>query len=143
MCMFVFSTPVPVLRAQARLWPLLVPAWRNSAVRPSLSVMAGEPATTMPTPTASGWPPSKTMRCLRKTQTLTLIRTYTQITTTITVANSSQQLIQNIEINIFPLRPSAIYHPDSFCAIWQGFQSAMIFLVSLHPNTVGLVGICL
>lgn len=35
----------------------------------SLSVMAVEPATTMPIPTASGSPPSKTTRCLRKTAT--------------------------------------------------------------------------
>lgn len=69
---FFCSTPVLVLRVQARLWPLLVPAWRNSAVLHSLSVMAVEPATTTPTPTAFGLPPLKTTRCLRKTEALTL-----------------------------------------------------------------------
>lgn len=61
------STPVPALRARARRWPLPAPAWKNSAVRRSSSATAGEPATTTPTPTAFGSPPSKTTRCLRKT----------------------------------------------------------------------------
>lgn len=68
------STQVPVLRVRARLWPLLDPAWRNSAALHSLSVTAVEPATTTPTPTASGSPPSKTMRCLRKPESLKLRR---------------------------------------------------------------------
>lgn len=59
-----FSTPVQVLRALVRLWPLLAPVWRSSALLPSSSVMAVAPATTMLTPTVSGWPPSRTMRCL-------------------------------------------------------------------------------
>ena len=65
---------MPVLRVRARPWPLLVPAWRNSAALHSLSVTAVEPATTTPTPTASGSPPSKTMRCLRKEESLKLRR---------------------------------------------------------------------
>lgn len=71
LCVCVCSTPVLVLRDQARLWPLLVPAWRSSAVLRSSSVTAVEPATTTPTPTASGSPPLKTMRCLRKAEALT------------------------------------------------------------------------
>lgn len=54
---FSFSTPVQALRARVRLWPLRVPVWRSSALLPSSSVMAAAHATTMLTPTASGWPP--------------------------------------------------------------------------------------
>lgn len=71
-CVCLHSTPVLVLRVQDRLWPLLVPAWRNSAAHRSSSATAVEPATTTPTLTAFGWPPLKTTRCLRKTQTHSL-----------------------------------------------------------------------
>lgn len=67
------STPVLVPRVQARLWPLPVPAWRNSAVLHSLSVTAGVPATTTPTPTVFGLLPLKTARCLRKTEILSFL----------------------------------------------------------------------
>lgn len=70
-CVCLCSTPVLVLRVQARLWPLPVPAWRSSAVLHSSSATAAEPATTTPTPTAFGLPPLKTMRCLGKTERLT------------------------------------------------------------------------
>lgn len=59
-----FSTPVQGRRALVRLWPLLVPVWKSSALLPSSSVMAVAPVTTMLTPTASGWQPSRIMRCL-------------------------------------------------------------------------------
>ncbi len=78
------STPVPVLRVQARLWPLLVPAWRNSAALHSSSVTAVEPATTTPTPTAS-W------ICVALLWHLSavLIRKFTGVTGTLTPLVSS------------------------------------------------------
>lgn len=50
------SIPVLVLRALARPWRLLVPAWRSSAALPSLNAMAGAPAIIMQMLTASGLP---------------------------------------------------------------------------------------
>lgn len=41
-------------RAPVSLWPLLVPVWKTSGRFPSSSVTAEEPATTTPTPTATG-----------------------------------------------------------------------------------------
>lgn len=47
----------------ARRWRRPARVWRSSAARPSSSAMAGAPATTSPTPTASGSPPLRGMRC--------------------------------------------------------------------------------
>lgn len=69
MHMFLCSTPVPALRARARLWPLLVPVWRSSEALHSSSVTVEEPATTTPTPTASGSQQLKIVTCLRKADT--------------------------------------------------------------------------
>lgn len=65
-CVYLCSTPALVLRVQDRLWPLLVPVLRNSAVLHSSSVTDVEPATITPTPTAFGSPPLMIARCLRK-----------------------------------------------------------------------------
>lgn len=73
LCVFFPSTPALVLRVRARLWPLPAPAWRSSVALRSSSVMAVELATITPTHTASGSPPSKTMKCLRKTISTTSI----------------------------------------------------------------------
>lgn len=57
------STPVRVQRAPVRRSPPPAPAWRSSAAPLSSSATAEGHVTSMPTPTASGWPPWKLLRC--------------------------------------------------------------------------------
>lgn len=55
------SIQVQVMRAEASLWHHQVAVWRTSGPCPLLSVRGpGEPATTLPTFTVSGWLPPAT-----------------------------------------------------------------------------------